>query len=92
MRAIWRNLNTNERRVVRALAILSTPLYSEETATAVGINRNSIRSAVENLLGKADLILEGGDERPRVTDPMFELWLQSRGLTPDSGEDFADEL
>jgi hypothetical protein len=24
---------------------------------------------------------------PRVTDPMFELWLKARGLTPTGGED-----
>jgi hypothetical protein len=92
MRAIWRNLTTNERRVARALAIVSTPLYSADTAAAVGITRTSIGSAVESLLGNADAISAGAGERPRLTDPMFELWLQLRGLTPDSGEDLADEL
>jgi hypothetical protein len=90
MRAIWRNLTTNERRVVRALAVLQTPLYSEETAAAVGIKRTSIRSAVDSLAGNADLITSGDAVRPRLTDPMFELWLRSRGLTPGGGED-ADE-
>ncbi len=85
MRAIWRNLTNNERRVARALAILASPLYSEDTAAAVGITRSSIGSAVESLLGKADAISEAG--RPRLTDPMFELWLRARGLTPDSGEE-----
>ena len=92
MRAIWRNLTANERRVVRALAVTTTPLYSEETATAVGIKRSSIRSAVERLTGNADVMSTLGTDRPRITDPMFELWLQSRGLTPDSGEDYDDEL
>jgi hypothetical protein len=40
MRAIWRALTPNERRVARALAATTTPLYSE--ATAVGIKRSSI--------------------------------------------------
>jgi hypothetical protein len=42
MQAIWRALTANERRVARALAVAATPLYSEETANAVGIKRTSI--------------------------------------------------
>jgi hypothetical protein len=91
MRAIWSNLSANERRVARALALVSTPLYSEETAAAVGIKRLSINAALESLLGKADAISTGAGERPRLTDPMFEQWLRARGLTPDSGEDPTDE-
>jgi hypothetical protein len=45
MRAIWRALTPNERRVSRALAIVPTPLSSEQTAVAVGIKRSSIRSS-----------------------------------------------
>jgi hypothetical protein len=89
MRAIWRALTTNERRVARALAATSTPLYSEETAAAVGIKRTSIRKALESLIANADVIEENG--RPRLTDPMFELWLQTRGLTPVAGDDYVDE-
>lgn len=85
MRAIWRALTTNERRVARAVAVASTPLYSEETAAAVGIKRTSIRAALESLRANADVIEEG--DRPRLTDPMFELWLQTRGLTPSAGDD-----
>jgi uncharacterized protein len=85
MRAIWRALTTNERRVARALAIVSTPLYSQETANAVGIRRESIRKALESLVGNADVIDESG--RPRLADPVFELWLQTRGLVPAAGED-----
>jgi uncharacterized protein len=88
MRAIWRTLTVNERRVSRALAVVSTPLYSEETATAVGIKRSSIGAALESLVANADVIHENG--KPRLTDPMFELWLQRRGLTPVAGED--DEI
>jgi uncharacterized protein len=85
MRAIWRALTTNERRVARALAIVSTPLYSHETANAVGIKRESIRKALDSLIANADVIDEAG--RPRLTDPMFELWLQTRGLVPAAGAD-----
>ncbi len=87
MRAIWKALTTNERRVARALAVVRTPLYSEETATAVGIKRTSIRKALESLIANADVIEEDG--KPRLTDPMFELWLQARGLMPAAGDDQA---
>ena len=56
MRAIWRALTTNERRVARALAVATTPLYSEETASAVGIKRSSIGKALESLVANADVI------------------------------------
>ncbi len=85
MRAIWRALTTNERRVARAVAVATTPLYSEETATAVGIKRTSIRAALESLRANADVIEEG--DKPRLTDPMFERWLRDRGLTPSAGDD-----
>jgi uncharacterized protein len=89
MRAIWRALTANERRVSRALAVVSTPLYSEETAAAVGIKRTSIRKALDGLIANADVIEQGG--RPRITDPMFELWLRMRGLTPSAGNDDTDQ-
>jgi uncharacterized protein len=78
MQAIWRALNVNERRVMLALAVLSTPLYSQQTAAAIGIKRSSIGAAVENLIAKADLIRV--EDQLRITDPMFEYWLAQRGL------------
>jgi hypothetical protein len=89
MRAIWRALTANERRVARALAVATTPLYSEDTAAAVGIKRSSIGKALDGLVANADVITEDG--RPRLTDPMFELWLQTRGLTPAAGGDYEDQ-
>lgn len=85
MRAIWRALTTNERRIARALAVATTPLHSEDTAAAVGIKRSSIGKALESLVANADVIYEGN--KPRLTDPIFELWLQARGLTPAAGDD-----
>ena len=85
MHAIWRALTANERRVARALAVATTPLHSEETAAAVGIKRSSIGKALDSLTANADVILL--DARPLLTDPMFELWLQARGLTPAGGDD-----
>ena len=85
MNAIWRALSPNERRVARALAIVGTPLHSEDTAAAVGIKRSSIGRALEALVANADVLVEDGT--PRLTDPMFELWLRSRGMTPAAGDD-----
>ena len=89
MRAIWEALPANERRIARALAVLGSPLHSEETANAVGIKRTSITRALDSMVDKADVIYE--DRRAKLTDPMFELWLQKRGLTPASGDDDAHE-
>ncbi len=86
MRAIWRALTNNERRVARALAVVGTPLFSQETASAVGIKRASIGRALESLVAKADVI-QGDGNGARLTDPMFELWLQTRGLTPAGGDE-----
>jgi hypothetical protein len=69
--------------------VATTPLYSEETAQAVGIKRSSIGKALESLMANADAMLE--DRRPRLTDPMFELWLQNRGLTPAGGDDYEEQ-
>ena len=88
MNAIWRALTPNERRVARALAVATTPLHSEETASAVGIKRSSIGRALESLVSNADVIYENRDAR--MTDPMFELWLRTRGLTPTGGDDEDD--
>ena len=88
MRAIWRTLTLNERRVARAITLTTTPLYSAETAAAVGIKRTSIRSALESLINQADVISDG--DRQRLTDPMFEAWVAGRGLLPESGEDVPD--
>ena len=88
MQAIWRALTLNERRMARALALGATPLYSQDTATAVGINRASIGRALDSLANNADTIDDG--EVPRLTDPMFEHWLKGRGLTPESGDDGDD--
>jgi hypothetical protein len=85
MRAIWSSLPVNERRMALAVAVSDAPLFSGQTAAAVGINRNTIGSALESLRDRADVIDDGG--RPRLTDPMFELWLERRGIAPHAGEE-----
>jgi uncharacterized membrane protein (UPF0182 family) len=85
MMAVWTALPANERRVARALAVVSTPLHGRETAAAVGIKRSSIGKALASLVDRADVIDDEG--QPQLTDPMFELWLQRLGLTPAAGDD-----
>lgn len=85
MRAVWRALPANDRRVSRALAVLTTPLHSEGTAAAVGIKRSSISKALESLYDNANVIEVDG--KPRLTDPLFEYWLQQQGVTPISGDE-----
>jgi hypothetical protein len=79
MRAIWKALPVNERRASLALANLGSP-YVGDNAAAVGLNLNSIGTALEGLRDRADVIETGGT--PRLTDPLFELWLQRRGVLP----------
>jgi hypothetical protein len=40
---------------------------------------------LEGLTANADVIDDGG--KPRLTDPLFEYWLRTRGLTPSGGTD-----
>lgn len=86
MRAIWRSLPLTERRVALALAVAPGPLYGEATAAAVGIKRTTVRHALAGLRDRADVIDDPGGQ-PRLTDPLFELWLQRRGLTPQAGDE-----
>ncbi|MGI8507153.1 MAG: hypothetical protein ACR2MK_10220 [Solirubrobacteraceae bacterium] len=51
--------------------------------------RSSIGKALESLVANAGVIHE--DAKPRPTDPMFELWLRNRGLTPAAGSHADDE-
>ena len=81
----WRALATNERRVASALATASASLYSDETAAVFGLNRNSVRRALDGLRAKADILTVDG--QPRLTDPLLEHWLQSRGAAPGEADD-----
>ncbi len=89
MRAIWKALPLNERRAALALATLGSP-YAVDNAATVGLNRNSARGAVEGLHNRADVIHADGVQR--LTDPMFELWLQRRGILPLEWEEQDERL
>lgn len=77
---IWL-LRPTQRRVAGALAVAS-PLQSEETVAAVG---SSARAGARTLLASADVMRDG--DGPPLTDPLFEVWLAERELTPGAGDD-----
>jgi len=76
LRAIFKALKPNERRVMIALANVAAPLRSREATAAVGLNPNSAGAALERLREGADVI-----DGPLITDPLFAYWLERRGLT-----------
>jgi hypothetical protein len=80
MRAIFKALSTNEKRVMLALANLPGSPREAANAAAVGLNRNSVRKTIESLRAGADVLDSDGGSTPAITDPLFELWLRRRGL------------
>jgi hypothetical protein len=79
MRAIFKALTPNEKRVLLAIANLDGSPRGAANAAAVGILPGSVPSTVEALRERADLV-PGLDGALAITDPMFELWLQRRGV------------
>lgn len=78
MRAIFKALTPNEKRVMLAIANLQGTPREAANASAVGIRPGSVPKAIEALRDRADLIDLGG--LPMITDPLFELWLRQRGI------------
>jgi hypothetical protein len=79
LRAIFKSLSSNEKRVMLALANLPGSPREAANAAAVGLNPNSVRKTIEGLRAGAD-VLEAGETAPAITDPLFALWLRRRGL------------
>ena len=79
LRAIFKALTPNEKRVVVALANLAGSPRERANATVVGLKGGSVTSATDQLLAKADLRTDD-DDGLEITDPLFELWLKRRGL------------
>lgn len=75
--ATWRGWPTNERRVALALATIPGGPYTSAAQTQVGINKSSVRYALEALTNRADVVDLDGN--PVLTDPLLELWLQRHG-------------
>src|SRR5919109_902752 len=80
LRAIFKALSANEKRVMLALANLPGSPREAANAAAVGLNPNSVRKSVEALRASADVLDLGDGGPPVITDPLFELWLRRRGL------------
>lgn len=87
MRAIFKSLKPNEKRVMVALANLPGSPRQAANAAAVGLRSGSVRATIEALRESADLIDSAVDGRPVITDPLFELWLRRRGLTGLTSKD-----
>lgn len=78
MRAIFKALTPNEKRVMLAIANLQGTPREAANASAVGIRPGSVPTTIDALRDRADLIDVNG--LPTITDPLFELWLGRRGI------------
>jgi hypothetical protein len=71
-------LPVNEQRLALALAAGNGSVYGESVYGPVGLKRGSIRTALDGLEGRGDVIRTRLG--PQLTDPLFERWLEERGL------------
>jgi uncharacterized protein len=85
LRAIFKALKPNEKRVMLALANLPGSPREAANAAAVGLKAGSVAATLEGLRAGADLIDAPTGGRAVITDPLFELWLRRRGLTGLTG-------
>jgi uncharacterized protein len=72
--ALWRGLETNEQRALRALALFPEAPYGARALGAVDLKKSGAHYAVRSLLAKGEL--EEEDGRTVFVDPLFELWLR----------------
>jgi hypothetical protein len=87
LRAIFKPLKPNEKRVMLALANLPGSPRESANAAAVGIKTGSVAATVEALRASADVIDDPDGGRVAITDPLFELWLRRRGVAGVTGDD-----
>ena len=73
--ALWRGLETNEQRALRALALFPEAPYGARALGAVDLKKSGAHYAVRSLLAKGELEEENG--RTVFVDPLFELWLSN---------------
>ena len=80
MGAVRTRCPSTSSRVGPALAVVGAPLHGKEMDPKIKKKGSSIGKALTRLVDHADVIDDQG--QPRLSDPMFELWLQRLGLTP----------
>jgi hypothetical protein len=72
--ALWRGLEANEQRALRAIALFPEAPYGARALGAVDLKKSGAHYAVRSLLAKGELEEDGG--RTVFVDPLFELWLR----------------
>lgn len=83
--ALWRGLEANEQRALRAIALFPEAPYGARALGAVDLKKSGAHYAVRSLRAKGEL--EEEDGRAVFVDPLFELWLRDvQGGTP-AGDD-----
>jgi hypothetical protein len=83
--ALWRGLEANEQRALRAIALFPDAPYSARALGAVDLKKSGAHYAVRSLLAKAEL--EEQDGQTMFVDPLFELWLRDVQLGTPGRDD-----
>jgi len=83
--ALWRGLEANEQRALRAVALFPDAPYGARALGAVDLKKSGAHYAVRSLLAKGELEEENG--RTVFVDPLFELWLRDVQQGGAGGED-----
>jgi hypothetical protein len=78
LRASWEILPINEQRMALALANFNTSPYDEQTYKSVGLRRGSVKAALDGLIDRAEVV--GESDSVLLVDPLFERWLQNKGI------------
>lgn len=78
---VWNALSDQERRTVAAIASAPGAFLAKRTLEAFQLPRSTVIDARDRLLKEG--LLEGGEEEPRLVDPLMELWIRHgrQGLT-----------
>lgn len=78
LRVRWEALPLNEQRLAQGLAASAHSLYDERTYRPVGLKKGSIEKALSGLIGRGEASRQ--DDHVRLTDPLFEQWLEAKGV------------
>ncbi|MGN6378395.1 MAG: AAA family ATPase [Gaiellales bacterium] len=78
--AEWRSTDTNQQRVLRAVAQYDGQPYRADAMEAVGIKRGSVARAIHTLEGAAAVERIGGG-RFVFTDPLYSAWVAQQPRT-----------